>query len=77
MKEQLEAGAAKAFPWDVVSLGRSDCHSYMPTLVVNGALYPIIDNIDLFALFLKGSQHIHVNRHAGLASVIGNISGRF
>ena len=70
VRAQIEAAAGKSLPWDVVQLGHGDCHSYMPTLVVNDRLYPVIDDAELFADFLNDFQQLRADRHAGLCRVM-------
>jgi len=63
MKKQIESGVARSLPWGVVDFGHGDCHSYMPTTVVNNRVFPVIANRDLFGQFLKDFQHIRADRH--------------
>jgi 7,8-dihydro-6-hydroxymethylpterin dimethyltransferase len=64
MKKQIEAGAARTLPWGVVDFGHSDCHSYMPTSVVNNRVFPVIAERNLFGRFLSAFEHIRTDRHA-------------
>jgi len=70
MKKQIEHGVATALPWGVVDFGHGDCHSYMPTTVVNNRVFPVIADRDLFGRFLKDFQHIRTDRHAPRYQVI-------
>jgi molybdenum cofactor biosynthesis enzyme MoaA len=64
MKRQIEAGSARTLPWGVVDFGHSDCHSYMPTTVVNNRVFPVITERTLFGHFLSHFEHIRTDRHA-------------
>lgn len=63
MKKQIERGAARSLPWGVVDFGHGDCHSYMPTLVVNQRVFPVIEDRTLFGQFLSVFQHVKADRH--------------
>ena len=60
--EQVEKGSSLDLPWDVIQVGHSDCHFYMPTLVVNNTVYPLVDNKAFFSDFLKDFNHISWDR---------------
>ncbi len=64
MKKQIEAGTARTLPWGIVDFGHSDCHSYMPTSVVNNRVFPVIAERNLFGRFLSAFEHIRTDRHA-------------
>ena len=64
MKKQIETGSARTLPWGVVDFGHSDCHSYMPTTVVNNRVFPVIGERTLFGHFLSHFEHIRTDRHA-------------
>jgi hypothetical protein len=64
MKRQIERGTSSPLPWGVIDFGHGDCHSYMPTAVVNNRVFPVIADRDLFGRFLKDFQHIRTDRHA-------------
>ena len=70
MKKQIELGTARSLPWGVVDFGHGDCHSYMPTSVVNNRVFPVIADRGLFGRFLKDFQHIRTDRHAPRYQVI-------
>jgi len=70
MKKQIERGVATDLPWGVVDFGHSECHSYMPTTVVNNRVFSVIADRDLFGRFLKDFQHIRTDRHAHRSQVI-------
>lgn len=64
MKKQIELGAARTLPWGIVDFGHSDCHSYMPTTVVNNRVFPVIADRTLFSQFLSSFEHIQTDRHS-------------
>ncbi len=70
MQKQIEKGTAKALPWGVVDFGHGDCHSYMPTMVVNNKVFPVIADRTLFGQFLSNFEHIRTDRHAKPYQVI-------
>jgi MoaA/NifB/PqqE/SkfB family radical SAM enzyme len=72
VREQIEAAAGKTLPWDVVRLGHQHCHSYMPTMVVNGQVYPVIEDASLFSHFLKDFQAVQADRHASLSKLLSD-----
>ncbi len=69
---QIELGVRKSLPWDVVQVGHTDCHNYVPTLVINERVFPLADDKQLFANFLADFAHINWDRHAKPASTAGS-----
>lgn len=63
VSEQVEEGVSKTLPWDAIQVGHSECHHYLPTLVVNGNIYPVVFEKEFFADFAQDFQHINWNRH--------------
>lgn len=59
---QIEKGSSPDLPWDVIQVGHKDCHFYMPTVVVNNTIYPLVDNKAFFSDFLKDFEHISWDR---------------
>ncbi|MFT7234956.1 MAG: putative radical SAM superfamily Fe-S cluster-containing enzyme [Methylophagaceae bacterium] len=70
MKKQIDLGVDRALPWGIVDFGHSDCHSYMPTTVVNNRVFPVIAQRDLFGQFLSAFEHIQTDRHATSYQVV-------
>jgi len=70
MKKQIEAGTARTLPWGVVDFGHPDCHSYMPTTVVNNKVFPVIGQRNLFGQFLSTFEHIRADRHVPVYQVM-------
>lgn len=70
VRNALEAAAGAPLPWDAVRVGHADCHSYMPTLVVNRRPYPVADDATLVGDFiaefdlLEHARHMHPARLA-------------
>ena len=62
---QIEQGTSSELPWDVVQVGHSDCHSYMPSLVINNNVYPVIRDKQLFTDFLRDFKHVNWSRQQG------------
>jgi len=60
--DQIEKGSSPDLPWDVVQVGHSDCHFYMPTLVVNNTIHSLVDDKVFFADFLNDFEHISWDR---------------
>ncbi len=53
VKNTIEAVAGRALPWDAVRVGHGECHSYLPTLVVNNTIFPVVEDKQLVADFLR------------------------
>ncbi len=70
VRAQLEAGAGKSLPWGVVQIGHGDCHNYMPTLIVNGNIYPVANDVDLFRGLLNDFQSVTADRHSTLYEIV-------
>ncbi|MGI9287045.1 MAG: radical SAM protein [Pseudomonadales bacterium] len=70
VRGQLEDGAGKPLPWGVVQVGHRDCHSYMPTVIVNGNVYPVVDNVEFLAGLLEDFKSISVDRHSPLYKIV-------
>lgn len=63
VSQQVEQGSTTDLPWDAIQVGHSECHFYLPTLVVNGTVYPVVFEKEFFADFARDFQHINWNRH--------------
>jgi len=66
---QIEQGSSSDLPWDVIQVGHTDCHFYMPMLVVNNTLYPLVDDKVFFSDFLKDFEHISWDRQQSRLSI--------
>jgi len=70
VRAKLEQAAGRPLPWDVVRLGHADCHSYMPTLVVNKRVHPFIDDAELFAGFIADFHSLDDLRHLSPLAIL-------
>jgi len=64
VRELINTGSGRELPWDVVRIGHPECHSYAPTFVVNDAVYPVIDDVGLFARFIRDFGHLRQDRRS-------------
>jgi len=62
VRQQINRAVKCLLPWDVVRIGHPQCHSYVPTFIVNGHCYPVIENRRLFSLFLNDFAYLHQDR---------------
>ncbi len=69
-KRSIERALNKALPWDKVRIGHHRCHSYMPTLVVNGTIYSVVDDEDLFARFIDDFADVSATRQDGMQEIV-------
>lgn len=69
VRVQIENGAGTALGWDRARIGHPACHSYVPTLVVNGTVYDVIDDETLFAQFLRDFRELQVDRRSNLGNI--------
>ncbi|GAA6167973.1 radical SAM protein [Sessilibacter corallicola] len=53
VKRTIEKVAGKNLPWDAVRVGHSECHSYLPTLVANKNIFPVVEDKKLVGEFLR------------------------
>jgi len=63
VREQIEAVAGHALPWDVVRVGHAKCHDYLPTLVCNGNIHGAIDDPEIVAGLLAAAPSLGSDRH--------------
>ena len=63
VEQQIEAGSTKGLPWDVMQVGHSDCHHYLPTAVVNNKVYPLVSSKEFIADFMRDFQGACWDRH--------------
>lgn len=62
VREQINKGAKKNLPWDAIQVGHTDCHSYLPTLVANENIFPLVHSKELFSSFLNDFKLIRWDR---------------
>ena len=70
VRTQIEAGANTGLGWDRARVGHPQCHSYVPTLIVNGAVHDVIDDEALFSQFLEDFPDLHVDRRSSLSDIV-------
>ncbi len=70
IRTKIDNEANSSLPWDSVRIGHPHCHSYMPTLVINNHIYPVITNLQWFTEFLQDFRAVNANRHASLTRLI-------
>ncbi len=70
VKAQIENAAGKALPWDAVRVGHSDCHSYLPTLVANGRIHPVVADAALVGAFLRDFPEVTARRYRNRTELI-------
>ncbi len=73
VQNQIEVGAQKELPWGVVQVGHTDCHSYLPALVINERVFPLADDQQLFSDFLGDFDHINWDRHAKPVTIAASL----
>ena len=66
IRDQIERGAGTALNWDPVMIGHPHCHSFVPTLSINGNLHSIIDDNPIVALALEDFKHVFYDRRYGV-----------
>ena len=58
VRAQIESAAGRQLPWDAVRVGHRECHTYMPTMVINRRIHPVVDDPALVARFLEDFSHV-------------------
>lgn len=67
---QLESGVGRRLPWDIIRIGHPGCHRYLPALVVNNHVYPVIEDQQWFTDFLINFFEVQANRHSGVMRLL-------
>lgn len=62
VKGKIDQGAGNPLGWDGIQVGHPKCHSYVPTLAVNGKAFSLIDDPDLAGDFLNDFEHMTHDR---------------
>ncbi len=70
VQKQIEIGSTFNLPWEALQVGHRECHSYLPTIVVNKQVYPLVNSADFFTDFVKEFQHLSWDRQQTLSSVL-------
>ncbi len=65
VQKKVSQGAGNPLPWDTILIGHPKCHTYVPTLAVNGKAFGIIDDGQIFSDFLKDFSHVTHDRREG------------
>ncbi|MEM9757819.1 MAG: radical SAM protein [Pseudomonadota bacterium] len=80
VRSQVESAAEKTLPWDRVRVGHGQCHSYLPTLVINQRIHPVVADSAFAALALAEFPDIGTDRHLGRfrvgAKYLSHLAGR-
>ena len=69
VQAQLAVGIG-ALPWDRLRVGHPECHSYVPTLVAAGRVFPVLEDQRFFEDFMRDFSHLNWDRHAGLPRMV-------
>lgn len=76
VQKQIELGSAPEptieLPWEALQVGHRECHSYLPTLVVNNKVYPLVHSAEFFEDFVNEFQHLSWDRQQATTTVIFN-----
>ncbi len=70
VRRQIEKGARRPLPWDIIRVGHPGCHSYVPTFVINEKIHPIIEDVELFSRFLDDFDGAHYDRRESKARLL-------
>jgi len=62
VEAQIEAGSTLNLPWDAVQVGHTECHHYLPTVVINNTVYPLASSATFFSDFVRDFQHVSWDR---------------
>ena len=71
VQQQIETGSSQNLPWDVMQVGHSECHHYLPTLVVNDTVYPIMNDKSFFADFMQDFKDACWDRQRNTGYLVG------
>jgi len=69
---QIEAGSTTNLPWDAVQVGHTSCHHYLPTVVINNTVYPLVLDKIFFADFMRDFKHIPWDRQLSGLALLGH-----
>ena len=62
VREQIDKTAKRNLPWDAIQVGHTECHSYLPTVVANNKIFPIVHSNDFFGAFINDFKSIRWDR---------------
>lgn len=71
VQDKISQGAGNFLPWDTILVGHPKCHTYVPTIAVNGKAFGIIDDASLFSDFIKDFSHVTHDRRQGPVKIAG------
>jgi len=74
VEQQIEAGSSQNLPWDVMQVGHSECHHYLPTLVANDTVYPIMQDKTFFAEFMRDFKDACWDRQKPTSYIAGRFT---
>lgn len=66
VRNRIDSACGRRLPWDMVQVGHPRCHSYMPALVVNDHVYPLIENQQWYNDFLDDFSGVNADRHSSI-----------
>ncbi len=72
VRSGIEKVLKKSLPWETIRVGHHNCHSYMPTLVANKQVYPVVDDESLFSRFINDFAYVNTRRQDGVRRIITN-----
>ena len=67
---QLVDEGVGVLPWDRLTIGHPDCHSYVPTLVAGGQVFPVFEDQRLVEDFMRDFSDVNMDRHDGVARIV-------
>ncbi len=70
VKQTIESLAGKQLPWEAVRVGHKDCHSYLPTLVTHGEIFPVVEDSRLVADFLANFAELTNRQYSNRRELI-------
>lgn len=91
VRRQIESGAnvdtvinhssdssdnTQCLPWEAIQVGHTECHNYLPTLVVNGNIYPVVLDAQFFADFMRDFSTISWDRQQSSAYLTRRFLGQ-
>jgi hypothetical protein len=75
VKRQIEQGANTPLSFDTAQIGYARCNRYAMTLVINGNVYDILDDKELFNEVLAPTAALQFDRQSRSAAVMALIRG--
>jgi 7,8-dihydro-6-hydroxymethylpterin dimethyltransferase len=69
VRNKINRGAKHQLAWDAIMFGHQECNRYAPTFIVNGKVYNVIDDEQLFTDFLEDFKHVTIDRRDSIAII--------